>query len=53
MSTGDEILPEHLNLPEATPSLEQIERQLKHILANGSAAEQAALNQLLKNTATL
>jgi DNA-binding NtrC family response regulator len=53
VSTGDEILPEHLNLPEAPPSLVQIERQLKQILGNGSIAEKEALKQLLKNTALL
>ena len=53
VSTGDEILPEHLNLPEAPPSLTQIEQQLKQILGNGSIAEKEALKQLLKNTALL
>jgi hypothetical protein len=38
VSTGDEILPEHLNLPEPA-SLQQIELQLKQILAEGSATE--------------
>ncbi len=53
VSTGDEILPEHLNLPEAPTSLLQIERQLKQILGSGSTAEKEALKQLLKNTALL
>ncbi|MNL56274.1 Alginate biosynthesis transcriptional regulatory protein AlgB [compost metagenome] len=50
VSTGDEILPEHLNLPELSISLEQIESQIRQILDNGSVADQAALKQLLKNT---
>ncbi|MBV7495542.1 sigma 54-interacting transcriptional regulator [Pseudomonas sp. NPDC086112] len=53
VSTGDEILPEHLNLPEASVSLLQIEQQLKKILGNGSAAEKEALKQLLKATELL
>jgi transcriptional regulator with AAA-type ATPase domain len=53
VSTGDEILPEHLNLPEVDVSLTQIEQQLKRILASGSDAEQKALKQLLKNAAVL
>ncbi|MNG05179.1 Transcriptional regulatory protein ZraR [compost metagenome] len=51
VSTGDEILAEHLNLPNE--GLAQIERQLQQILDNGSAAEKEALKQLLKNTALL
>jgi transcriptional regulator with AAA-type ATPase domain len=53
VSTGDEILPEHLNLPEVPISLVQIESQIKQILGNGSVAEQTALKQLLKNAALL
>ncbi|MNN77833.1 DNA-binding transcriptional regulator TyrR [compost metagenome] len=49
VSTGDEILPEHLNLPELSISLEQIESQIRQILDNGSVADQAALKQSLKN----
>ncbi|MNR55538.1 hypothetical protein D3C85_1759310 [compost metagenome] len=49
VSTGDEILPEHLNLPEVPASLMAIERQLKHILTKGTASEQAGLKQLLKD----
>ena len=53
VSTGDEILPEHLNLPEPSISLEQIGSQIRQILDNGSVADKAALKQLLKNTALL
>ncbi|MNW05404.1 Transcriptional regulatory protein TyrR [compost metagenome] len=51
VSTGDEILPEHLNLPDE--GLVQIERQLQQILDNGSAAEKDALKQILKNAGLL
>ncbi|MNG33217.1 hypothetical protein D3C84_1194250 [compost metagenome] len=51
VSTGDEILPEHLNLSEVPASLVAIERQLKQILTRGTASEQAALKQLLKDAA--
>jgi DNA-binding NtrC family response regulator len=53
VSTGDEILPEHLNLPEASASLLQIEQQLKKILGSGSAAEKETLKDLLKATGLL
>jgi len=51
VSTGDEILPEHLNLPDE--GLAQIEQQLQRILANGSTADKQALKQILKNTGLL
>ncbi|MOA51721.1 hypothetical protein D3C78_1749020 [compost metagenome] len=50
MSTGDEILPEHLNLPDP---LAQIDSQIKQIFDNGSAAEKDALKQLLANAGFL
>ena len=53
VSTGDEILPEHLNLPEVPASLQQIELQLKQILAEGSATEKDALKQILKQAGLL
>jgi len=46
-------LPEHLNLPEPSISLEQIGSQIRQILDNGTVADKAALKQLLKNTALL
>ncbi|MNO09958.1 hypothetical protein D3C81_2335180 [compost metagenome] len=49
MSTGDEILPEHLNLPEAPESLAQIEQQAAQLIDNGSAAERCALKRLLES----
>jgi hypothetical protein len=51
VSTGDEILPEHLNLP-VPASLQQIELQLKQILAEGSATEKDALKQILSKPAS-
>ncbi|MNF14640.1 hypothetical protein D3C80_2169370 [compost metagenome] len=53
MSTGDEILPEHLNLPGVPAPLTQIEQQLEHILSKGNASEKTALKQLLKDAALL
>ena len=50
VSTGDEILPEHLNLPAP---LTQIETQITQILASGSSTDQAALKQLLRNAGLL
>jgi DNA-binding NtrC family response regulator len=50
VSTGAEILPEHLNLPD---SLTQIAHQVTQILGSGSAKEKDALKQLLKNAGIL
>ena len=47
VSTGDEILPEHLNLPSQLSSLELIEQQISHVIAQGSEAERAALTALI------
>lgn len=44
VSSGDEILPEHLNLPVV--SVAQIEHQVRQILSNGSEIERAALTRL-------
>jgi len=46
VSSGDEILPEHLNLP--LPSVAQIEHQARQILSGGTEAERDALKRLLK-----
>jgi transcriptional regulator with AAA-type ATPase domain len=43
VSSGDEILPEHLNLPVVDSPLEQVRR----IYAQASPAEQATLRQFL------
>ena len=47
VSTGDEILPEHLNLPEASGPQLQIERLVTQINIGGSVAERKALKDLL------
>jgi DNA-binding NtrC family response regulator len=47
VSTGDEILPEHLNLPEAAVSLGGIEQQVAHVINSGTTAERTALKSLL------
>src|SRR5476651_1059961 len=44
VSSGDEILPEHLNLPNVGSPLEQVQR----IFASASAAEQATLRKFLQ-----
>ncbi|MNY61370.1 hypothetical protein D3C86_1980440 [compost metagenome] len=51
VSTGDEILPEHLNLPDT--GLGQLEQQLKQIIGNGSADEKAALKRLIADAGLL
>lgn len=43
VSSGDEILPEHLNLPEQVPALTVVQR----LIENGSPEERAALKRLL------
>eukprot|EP01133_Synstelium_polycarpum_P002365 gene2365-2694_t len=49
VSSGDEILPEHLNLPVAGSPVEQVRR----ILGHASAAEVEALKSYLKEHAVL
>ena len=46
VSSGDEILPEHLNLPVA--SVVQIEQQVRQILSSGSEVERIALTRLFQ-----
>ncbi|WP_162094223.1 sigma 54-interacting transcriptional regulator [Pseudomonas chlororaphis] len=48
VSSGEEILPEHLNLPPQLSRLERVDQQLKGLIADGSAAELQALKHLLK-----
>ncbi|CAI8768375.1 MULTISPECIES: sigma 54-interacting transcriptional regulator [Pseudomonas] len=47
VSTGDEILPEHLNLPEVSGPQLQIERLVAQINIGGSVDERKALKDLL------
>ena len=47
VSTGDEILPEHLNLPLQSSVPELIEQQVARVIAGGSEGERAALKALL------
>jgi transcriptional regulator with AAA-type ATPase domain len=49
VSTGDEILPEHLNLLETPVSLAQIEQQAVQLIKNGTATERSALKHLLES----
>ena len=49
VSTGDEILPAHLNLPEASATLVQIERQVAQTIKNGTTAERFELKRLLES----
>ena len=46
VSSGDEILPEHLNLPVA--SVVQVEQQVRQILSSGSEVERIALTRLFQ-----
>jgi hypothetical protein len=47
VSTGDEILPEHLNLSSQPSTLELIDRQVAQVVAKGSGPERLALKALL------
>ncbi|WP_434607555.1 sigma 54-interacting transcriptional regulator [Pseudomonas sp. R1-7] len=47
VSTGDEILPEHLNLPSQPSTLELLDRQVAQVAAEGSGAERLALKAQL------
>jgi transcriptional regulator with AAA-type ATPase domain len=47
VSSGDEILPEHLNLPDNALPLSQIERQAEQILASGDASQLSELKGLV------
>ncbi len=47
VSAGDEILPQHLNLPSQPSTLESIERQVAQVIARGSEAERKSLKALL------
>jgi transcriptional regulator with AAA-type ATPase domain len=49
VSTGDEILPGHLNLPDTALPLAQIEQQAAQLIKNGTATERSALKQLLES----
>ncbi|MNL72679.1 hypothetical protein D3C87_1980240 [compost metagenome] len=49
MSTGEEILPEHLNLSEAPISLEKIEQDIVYTSKNGTDDERSALKRLLES----
>jgi DNA-binding NtrC family response regulator len=46
VSAGDEIFPEHLNLPSQPSALESIERQVAQVIAQGSEAERTTLRAL-------
>ncbi|MHC8404804.1 sigma 54-interacting transcriptional regulator [Pseudomonas sp. TMB3-21] len=48
VSTGDEILPAHLNLPEPLASRLQIEQQVAQIIKNGTPTERSELKHLLE-----
>lgn len=47
VSTGDEILPEHLNLPDVSAPQVQIERLVRQTHIGGSSAERKALKDWL------
>ena len=53
VSTGDEILPEHLNLPPLLSPVQQVEAQIQRIGQSGSAAEREALKRVLTQTGLL
>ncbi|WP_434679064.1 sigma-54-dependent Fis family transcriptional regulator [Pseudomonas sp. R1-18] len=47
VSSGDEILPEHLNLPDCASSLASIERQTRRLVVNAVPEQLLALRRLL------
>ncbi|MFJ4141927.1 sigma 54-interacting transcriptional regulator [Pseudomonas sp. NPDC089734] len=49
VSSGDEILPEHINLPVSPDPLAEIERQAQHLIANDRPEQLLALKQLLES----
>lgn len=48
VSSGDEILPEHLNLPDSANPLRQIEQQAAQLLASAEAGQLSELQRLLE-----
>jgi transcriptional regulator with AAA-type ATPase domain len=50
VSSGDEIAPEHLNLPRAAASVSEIGHQLEQVLEQGDRAQLSALTSLLEQS---
>ncbi|UVJ43886.1 sigma 54-interacting transcriptional regulator [Pseudomonas sp. LS1212] len=50
VSSGEEILPEHLNLPVALEPVLGLEQQLEHALAQGDRLQLSALKSLLEKS---
>jgi len=48
VSSGDEILPEHLNLPDSVSPLTHIEQQIERLLSDAKVDQLFALKNLLK-----
>ena len=53
VSTGDEILPEHLNLPSVPAPLEHIEQEVARLIKNGSPSERSGLRHLFERLALI
>ncbi|WP_249679046.1 sigma 54-interacting transcriptional regulator [Pseudomonas abieticivorans] len=51
VSSGDEILPEHLNLPDSAEPLDEIERTLAKIFAQASGSQLSGLKAVLDSAA--
>ena len=51
VSSGEEIQPAHLNLPQVVSPLSLIEQQATQLITTGSVAERAALGRLLASLA--
>jgi transcriptional regulator with AAA-type ATPase domain len=49
VSSGDEILPEHLNLPDSASPLVQIEQQVQRLFRDAKVDQLFALKQLLES----
>ncbi|MNO32928.1 Propionate catabolism operon regulatory protein [compost metagenome] len=50
VSSGSEIVPEHLNLPRVEASVDGIGQQVRQVLAQGNEGQRLALKQLLEQT---
>lgn len=50
VSSGDEILPGHLNLPRTTASVSDVEHQLEQVLLQGDRAQLSVLKSLLERS---
>jgi transcriptional regulator with AAA-type ATPase domain len=53
VSSGEEVLPEHLNLPQAAEPLARIEEDVRRLIAGGNSEDLATLRALLASAEKL